>query len=470
MVGGQQDIDIEQVVKQLREHVRRRNDVKESFTTANRVYPFADGQAALDLARLHSGYDVQDVAFTSHRAVVGSVVTVLKRILRKLLTPILERQVAYNAANTRAIAHIKECLEKLDRRQAHALQMVNSQLEALEHRQSQLADAEAQLREVRATQSQLRDEVLPAQSRLHDELTTQSQVLEGVRQSSQAARERIARAERNLRRILYTLQTGQPQDGRPAMKVGEETPAFPHPELELEFDYAGFEERFRGSEDEIKERQRIYLQYFKGRENIIDIGCGRGEFLELLQESGIQARGVDLDLDMVLLCRDKGLDVVRGDAFAYLGALPDASVGGVFAAQVIEHVHPRQVIELVMLCSRKLAPGSVLILETPNPKCLLVFAETFYKDPSHVQPIHPDTMQFLFEAVGFHDIELRFSAPVPVSMKIPPAQVSGADLERFNQGIERLNSLLFGFQDYAVVGRKGRATAHQGIISPGPDS
>jgi O-antigen chain-terminating methyltransferase len=220
------------------------------------------------------------------------------------------------------------------------------------------------------------------------------------------------------------------------------------------FDYRKFEDRFRGSEANLTERQRGYVPCFAGRKNILDLGCGRGEFLELLRAQGIEARGVDLNPEIVHLCREKGLDVVQADAFAHLEALPDDSLGGVFAAQVIEHLHPSRVVELVKLCHRKVEPGAPLILETPNPKCFMVFAETFYKDPSHTQPIHPDTLQFLFEAAGFREVEVRFLAPVDAAIKVPPLHATADNLEAFNQGIERLNALLFGFQDYAVIGRK----------------
>ena len=484
-MGEVQGIDVEQIMERIRENIRRRRSTGESPTSENHVSPFDDGQAAADFAYVHSGYDIRNASFVSHRRVVGPLVAAAKKALRKLLNPILERQVLYNAASTRVATHIKEWIETLDRQQAQAVQAVNNQMETLGRSQAQLREeafhahgqlreeflalesrlrgalaAQSQLRDdVLAAQSQLREDVLVARSRLREEVAAQSQTLHAVGQSSAAARERIARTERKLRRILHALEAGRPQDGRPETRSAEEKPVLPSLALEPEFDYAGLEERFRGSEDDIKERQRIYAQYFEGGENIVDIGCGRGEFLELLRERGIKARGVDLDLDMVLLCRDKGLDVVREDAFAYLGALPDESAGGVFAAQVIEHLPPRRVIELVKLCHLKLAPGSVLILETPNPKCLMVFAESFYKDPSHVQPAHPDSMQFVLEATGFHDVELRFSAPVEPSMKIPLLPASGAEVERFNQGIERLNSLLFGFQDYAVIGRKGVASS-----------
>ena len=492
-MGEVQEIDVEQIMDRIRENIRRRRGAAgDSPASENHLSPFDSGQAAADLAYLHSGYEIRNISFVSHRRVVGPLIVAAKKALRKLLTPILERQVLYNAASTRVTTHLKEWVATLDRQQAQAVQAVNTQMQALERSQAQLRDevldvqarlraevlalesrlrqellatqsqlredalaTQSQLREdALAAQSQLRGDVLAAQSRLREEVAGQSRALQEVRQSSATARERVSGAERKLRRVLHALETGQARDGRPETRAGEERPALALPELEPEFDYAGFEERFRGSEEELKERQRSYVQYFEGRENILDIGCGRGEFLELLRESGIKARGVDLDLDMVLLCRDKGLDAVRDDAFAYLAALPDDSVGGVFAAQVIEHLPPRRVIELVTLCYRKLAPGGVLILETPNPKCLMVFADSFYKDPSHVQPLHPDTMQFLLEATGFHEVEVRFSAPVDSFMRIPLLQAPGADLERFNEGIERLNSLLFGFQDYAVIGRK----------------
>jgi O-antigen chain-terminating methyltransferase len=270
--------------------------------------------------------------------------------------------------------------------------------------------------------------------------------------------------ERKLRRILHMLTDAQEVgEGFMPSRQAEGTAAqvelrkVPRQTLEPDFDYFGFEERFRGSETDIKERQRIYVEYFQGKGEVLDIGSGRGEFLELLREAGIQAKGVDIDLDMVLVCREKGLDVVRQDAFAYLESLPDESLGGIFAAQVIEHLEPSRVIQLVKLCHRKLRQGGFLILETPNPKCLMVFAESFYMDFSHTRPIHPEAMRFLLKSIGFEGVELKFSAPVESSMRTPflsDAGGRGTTLEEFNRGIERLNDLLYGFQDYAVIGKR----------------
>jgi SAM-dependent methyltransferase len=510
VMGEAPEIDVEQIMERIRENIRRRRSAGKGGPSESHVSPFDEGSAEADLASLHSGYDIRDVSFVSHRPLIGPFVVAVKRAVRKLLTPILERQVAYNAASARVTTYIKDWVDTLFRQQAaldrnqallrdefqaqlrHETQALRQGVLAAESRvaaQAQEAMAaqallrdefQAQLRHetqaLRQEQAQLRhetqarDDMIALQARLTEDLARQSETVQVLRQSGGATRERVSRAERKLRRIIHAMEIGRPQDGTLRANVSEEEPAPPGPALEPGFDYAGFAERFRGSEEEIKERQRAYVQYFEGRDNILDIGCGRGEFLELLRERGLKARGLDLDLDMILLCREKGLDVVMDDAFAYLGVLPDDSVGGVFASQVIEHLHPARIIELTRLCYRKLAPGGVLIFETPNPKCLMVFADSFYKDPSHLQPAHPDTMQFLFEATGFHRVELTFLCPVDPFMRIPFLQGPGPDIERFNQGIERLNSLLFGFQDYAVIGRKDGAGARQDIASLGPDS
>ena len=292
----------------------------------------------------------------------------------------------------------------------------------------------------------------------------QAEIVDGmteVRQAHTAAfpemRERFSRVERRLRRFIAVSTDGQNAD------LSETQPSLHHTKPMLErtpgpsFDYFGFEERFRGSEEDIKERQRVYVEFFKDVEPVLDIGCGRGEFLELAREAGIKANGVDLDLDMILYCQEKGLDVVREDAFACLESIPDDSLGGIFAAQLVEHLEPTRIIELVNLCHRKLQMDGVLIFETPNPVCLTVFARSFYLDLSHVRPIHPEAMKFLLESAGFKDLQVRFSSPVEPSMRIPPIAGTAAgaqEIEEFNQGIERLNELLYGFQDFAVIGKK----------------
>ena len=223
---------------------------------------------------------------------------------------------------------------------------------------------------------------------------------------------------------------------------------------ESEFDYFLFEERFRGSEDDIKKRQLSYVDIFRGRENVVDLGCGRGEFLELMQENGVPARGVESNTDMFLLCRDKGLDVVQQSLFDHLESVPDGSIGGIFCSQVIEHLSSGLQIRLVSLAHKKLNPGSPIVIETINPECLFALSRNFFLDPTHVRPVHPEMLRFLMESTHFERVELQFRSPANLGQSIPKLTLPlpGSDLDRFNQVLEQMNSLLFGYQDYAIVG------------------
>ena len=461
-----QEVDVQQVMERIREAVRRRRNNEESPPHA----AASNGALSPGLAHLQSLGELGKVTIASHRRLLGLFVVKVKKMLLKLLTPILEQQAAYNAAAVRAIADTGNRMQAMEWRYDHAL------AKGLEQLAADVADLRAQVQndldrlrgavfarlveEVDARQASLRQEVLAATSDIHRQLAARLEMARTVDV-------RLAAAERKWRRVVHLLEAGTPAEPRPdAPALAGQSP-LPPAEIEPEFDYAGFEDRFRGSEADIKERQRVYLPYFEGASNVVDVGCGRGEFLDLLRETGIKALGVDVDLDMVLHCRDKGLDAVREDAFAHLGARADESVGGIFSAQFIEHLEPRRIVELVKLAHRKLAPGGWLVLETPNPACLWVFADSFYRDLSHVRPIHSDTMTFLLEATGFHEVEVKALAPVDPAMRVPPLQTGDPTLAAFNQGIERLNALLFGCQDYAVIGRKGWASAGQAAPGPG---
>ncbi len=215
--------------------------------------------------------------------------------------------------------------------------------------------------------------------------------------------------------------------------------------------------RLRGSDEDLKERQHGYVDCFRRSADVVDLGCGRGVFLGLLHEAGIQARGVEVDGETVRLCREKGLDVVRGDPFTFLASVPDASLGGIFAAEIVERLTREQVVGLVRLCHCKLRPGAPLLLETLNPSCLGIFTDGLTLDLAPVRPIHSAAMKHLLESSGFTDCEIRLSSPWPEPARVPP--LTGADpaLEPLNRAIERLNDILYGHRYYAALGRAGRS-------------
>ncbi len=225
--------------------------------------------------------------------------------------------------------------------------------------------------------------------------------------------------------------------------------------------YLAFEDLHRGTREEIKRRQLVYLPYFElavGREApLLDLGCGRGEFLELCREAGLPARGVDVNPAMVASCRELGLDVTEADGLTYLRGLPQAGLGGILLSQVIEHLGLDQLTELVALCAEKLVPGGVLIAETVNPQSLSTFAGAFYVDLTHNKPVHPEAARFLWRWAGLGDVEILYLSQPAAGQQLEslPDGTGAPDLAgAFNRNVARLNQLIYGPLDYAVVGRK----------------
>jgi len=232
------------------------------------------------------------------------------------------------------------------------------------------------------------------------------------------------------------------------------------PQLDSGVNYFVFEDKFRGAREDVAQRQTAFLRYFEGCKNVLDIGCGRGEFLQTMREHGIGARGVDLDETMVDYCHAKGLEVQLDDAFEYMEKLDDASLDGIFIDQVVEHLEPSYLIRLLDLCFKKMKYGFYLIAETVNPLSFSSFAN-FYIDLTHIKPVHPETLRFLFESTGFREIKTVFSSPVPDSLRLQKLVTSEVandtekyQIEVYNRNIEMLNTTLYGAQDYAMIGKK----------------
>jgi SAM-dependent methyltransferase len=220
--------------------------------------------------------------------------------------------------------------------------------------------------------------------------------------------------------------------------------------------YVAFEDRFRGSPEEIRRKLSDYVPLFRDRSPVYDLGCGRGEFLDLLREAGIEGHGVDGNADMVRSCRTRGLSAEAGDVVDFVTARPEASAGGLFAAQLIEHLPPRSITAFLESCHRMLRPGGQLVLETVNPRSLIALVEAFFRDLSHEKPIHPETLDFALRAAGFREVSIQYRSPVPERARLLPMTEaeSGKAASTLNQNFEKLNAFLFGEQDYAAIATK----------------
>jgi SAM-dependent methyltransferase len=226
--------------------------------------------------------------------------------------------------------------------------------------------------------------------------------------------------------------------------------------------YVAFEDQFRGKKEEIRRRVDSYVPIFAGAANVLDVGCGRGELLDALRESGVSVRGVDVSPAMVELCRERGFEVALGDALSYVSSQPDGSLGGLIAIQVVEHFTPAYLTRFLEAAFHAMKPGAPLVLETINPNCWMAFFETYIRDLTHQHPLHPDTLRHLVQASGFSNVDVQFRAPVSdedrLSLVELPADFFQAGVvpvvDAINDHATKLNRRLFSHMDYAVVGRR----------------
>jgi len=360
------------------------------------------------------------------------------RAVRKrweLFAPVFQQQTEFNGT---LVQVLNSYLEKTAALHARLAEVTSVLVQYLQH---VLPVMDARDRVATALATTRAELVLEAFDRRQESLGRR---LEGLL----ALRDRVESVSEEVRAIRGALAADAPApavaDGRAARAAADAQ-------------YVAFENRFRGDRESLRERLAGYLGLFAEAAPVVDLGCGRGEFLELLRERGIPARGVDGNAQAAAACRERGLDVVNGDLVDFLREQPASSLGGVFAAQVVEHLPPALLQAMVAEAHRVLRAGGVLALETVNPRSFIGFHEVYLRDLTHVTPLHPDTLAFLAAAQGFTDVRVEMRAPVDPAGQLQPVPSDGLPpraAQVLNENAERLNALLYGPQEYVLIARR----------------
>ncbi len=318
----------------------------------------------------------------------------------------------------------------------------------------QLDEVLAEARELRSIFERAGEHLRNLQSQVDrlDAKTVPLQAQSGLREAVARLEQRLTddgtylKGELSNHRLLLTqfMTTSAPKSGRPRT-----TQPRPAAAGILDSFYVSLEDRFRGSRAEIKRRLEAYLPSIKNsragstKRPVLDLGCGRGEWLELLKEHTLLCRGVDANAVMRAQCVERGLEVVQADVLDYLRDLPDASFGAVTGFHLIEHLPLDSLLELVSQTRRVLTPAGVAIFESPNCKNLVVGACSFYIDPTHRNPVFPETAELMLALQGFEKIRIEYLSPVP-----------NVAFDAATPELAKIRDLLYGPQDFGIIAYK----------------
>ena len=440
------DINVEVIMEEIRQKIKDKGIEVVEFPDMNTLVlksigaestSFNTDNFEVNMLKINKEWNVNaDQPITSHRKLIGGFIVFVKRLIRKCLrwyiSPIADQIQQFNSSIVRTLNEIRKYVYSNN----ETIEVLNSKISVLEDMIQSLNP-----------QSQFSEDIQKRTFVLEENVRGLNQSTKQTRDVSIFATERLSRLEDSLKRDnkSQAVQLENPQNVYPQEATNSQ---------ETGIDYLTFELLFRGNREKIKENQKRYLKYFEGKNNILDIGCGRGEFIELMLEAGkTGVKGIDLNENMVALCQHSGLPVEYADAVGYLSRLQPGELEGIYLGQVVEHMMPADIVKLVHLAYEKLKQGGMLIMETPNPTCLAIYANAFYIDFTHNKPVHPLTLEFVLQSQGFNDIEVIYFSEV--EEKLPKLSGSGVEnLDEINQGIDRLNNLLFGSQDYAIIGQK----------------
>jgi|WetSurMetagenome_2_1015567.scaffolds.fasta_scaffold00639_12 SAM-dependent methyltransferase len=462
------EINVEEVMEKIRENIRRRQEAGEvptdpdsCATASENCFHDQDDAIQRDLVYINSNWDIHNNSYiiSSDRRYIGRALIKGRNLVhgevRRYVDPIIYRQNGFNASTVRILNHSSQKSDELCRNYQGLDQKIRDLDNLFSRRQS---DQDQKIRDLDNLFSRRQSDQDQKISQIKDMMENEIDGIIDARIHSHLfeldenihARTWLAQILEN--RIREGFERKIPAPDQYPLTKSEQPPS--------SMNYYLFEERFRGSRIAIKDQQLAFLPYFEKCSSVLDIGCGRGEFLEILRDHEIGYIGIDIDKDMVQYCRSKHLNVEQIDAISYLEKLPDNCLDGIFIDQVIEHLEPNYLVRMLPLCYQKLNSGGNIVVETVNPLSLASFFN-FYLDLSHYKPVHPLTLQFLLESVGFIQNEIKYYSPIPDEVKLQkielPEKFSDIEheiIKKYNYTIEMLNNMLWGPRDYAAIGKK----------------
>lgn len=395
--------------------------LREKSPNGHRIESFDDGPLMEHLHLANAFYDKNMPGEpASERKIMGPLFAVLKRLVRRVsswyLVPSLDSQRLFNAYVTRSINEMKRYLDHI--------QINEDILSTIMHRDLAL----------------FRANILYLNKYFEHRMV-------------------------DFEKELELIKRRGPSRPMPAVEDTGGNGGGDSEDIISSLDVLSLEQRIHGSPRLVQERQRVYLQYFRGCQNVLAVGCGRGELLQMLKQEGIPVRGTETNGTLVGYCRDNGLDVSRIDPVDFLETCADGSLDGIALSRFAGHQPPSRLIKMLNLCNRVLVDGAVLVIETPNPFSLYTVASYALEESDQVHPLHPETLRLLCVTYGFVEPTVMFLNPLPPEEQLEELELtaSGALLdprqqELFNQvnvNFEKLNRILFSHSDFAVVTRRG---------------
>lgn len=375
---------------------------------------------------INNNWDVsKSNTIRSHRLVIGRLIDFVKIVIRKsiewYINPIIKKQTIFNASLVRSINEMYCYIQENEKLDAE-LELIKNQLNQIIEGNNKIDKLESQLINTKAIVDKVKINYM-------DHLSQ-------IKKNEKEVEKKIINQMQLLNEIK--IHYDQMQQDAKAMTDSE---------------YVKFENYFRGDENIIKERIKIYIPYIKDEKHYLDIGCGRGEMLELMSQEGEFVIGIDVNESMVDICKEKGYKAICIDALQYLESLDDDTrFDIVYMGQVVEHLSYSYRKRLFKVINSKLNMGGKLIVETPNPKILYTFINSFYLDPTHLCPVHPALLKYQLEEAAFEVLDVLGLSKTTNELELQ--LVSEANCSELNDNFMKINEIIFGYEDYSIVAKK----------------